>query len=143
VRRRLALAAASGSLGVGVEGASNVVIEGFEVRNFDKTQSSTGIDVDGGADCTVASNMLHDIYYANDPVPGGTAWEQQFGTGISVTNSPGTNVTGNYVRDCGNAGTSGASPSRTTTSTTSTSTTSATRGTATASSSSPAPTTAR
>jgi Right handed beta helix region len=92
------------SLGVGVQGASYVIVEGFEVRSFDKTQSSTGISVDGGAGCTVASNMLHDIYYAADPVPGGTAWEQQFGTGISVTNSPGASVIGNSVRDCGNAG---------------------------------------
>jgi hypothetical protein len=36
------------SLGIGVQGASYVIVEGFEVRNFDKTQSSTGISVDGG-----------------------------------------------------------------------------------------------
>ena len=92
------------SLGVGVQGASYVVVEGFEVRNFDKTQGSTGIGVSGGDHCTVVGNQLHDIYYATDPVPGGTAWEQQLGTGISVENSPGTNVTANFVRDCGNAG---------------------------------------
>jgi hypothetical protein len=92
------------SLGIGVQGASHVIVEGFEVRNFDKSQSSTGIDVNGGSDDAVAGNRLHDIYYATNPSPGSTTWEQQRGTGISVTNSPGTAVSANLVRDCGNAG---------------------------------------
>jgi len=90
------------ALGIGIEKASYVIVEGFEVRNFDKTQSSTGISVDGGGDDTVVGNQLHDIYYATNP--GGTSWEQQRGTGISVNNSPSTNVYANFVRDCGNAG---------------------------------------
>ncbi len=92
------------ALGIGVQGASYVVVEGFEVRNFDKTQGSTGIGVDGGGNDVVVGNQLHDIYYATNPTPGGTDWEQQRGTGISVNNSPGTNVYANFVRDCGNAG---------------------------------------
>jgi hypothetical protein len=36
------------SLGIGVQDASYVVVEGFEVRSFDKAQSSTGISGDGG-----------------------------------------------------------------------------------------------
>ena len=92
------------SLGIGVQGASYVVVEGFEVRIFDKTQSSTGISVDGGGNDEVVGNVLHDIYYVTDPTPGGTSWEQQFGTGISVNNSSGSNVYANSVRDCGNAG---------------------------------------
>ena len=92
------------ALGIGVQGASNVVVEGFEVRNLDKTQSSTGISVDGGGDDVVVGNVLHDIYYATNPNPGDTSWEQQRGTGISVNNSSGTNVYANTVRDVGNAG---------------------------------------
>jgi parallel beta-helix repeat protein len=92
------------SVGVGVTGASYVVVEGFEVRSFDKTQSSTGISISGGGHDTVAGNQLHDIYYPQDPSPGTTTWEQQWGTGISVTNSSGTSIQGNRVRDCGNAG---------------------------------------
>ncbi len=92
------------ALGIGVQGASYVVVEGFEVRSFDKSQSSTGIRVDGGDHDLVVGNQLHDIYYATNPTPGSTAWEQQAGTGISVNNSPGTNVYANTVRDCGNAG---------------------------------------
>ncbi len=90
------------NLGIAIENASYVIVEGFEVRNFDKSQSSTGISVDGGASDTVAANQLHDIYYAMNP--GGTSWEQQRGTGISINNSPGTNVYANFVRDVGNAG---------------------------------------
>jgi hypothetical protein len=90
------------SLGISVQNASYAIVEGFEVRNFDKTTGSTGIAVDGGSDDTVVGNRLHDIYYAQNP--GGTSWEQQRGTGISVNNSPRTNVYANYVRDCGNAG---------------------------------------
>jgi hypothetical protein len=90
------------NLGIVVNGASNVIVEGFEVRNFDKSQSSTGISVDGGSNDTVVGNQLHDIYYATNP--GGTSWEQQRGTGISINNSPGTNVYANFVRDVGNAG---------------------------------------
>ena len=89
-------------LGIAVNGASYVIVEGFEVRNFDKTTSSTGISVDGGDNDLVAGNTLHDIYYATNP--GGTSWEQQRGTGISVNNSPATNVYANFVRDVGNAG---------------------------------------
>jgi hypothetical protein len=94
------------SLGIGVEGASYVIVEGFEVQNFDKSQSSTGISVEGGGNDEVVGNVLHDIYYATDPTDGGTSWEQQFGNGISVDNSSGTNVYANSVRDCGNAGVS-------------------------------------
>jgi hypothetical protein len=90
------------ALGIAVTNASYVIVEGFEVRDFDKTQSSTGISVDGGSNDAVVGNVLHDIYYATNP--GGTSWEQQRGTGISVNNSPGTNVYANSVRDCGNAG---------------------------------------
>jgi hypothetical protein len=92
------------ALGVGVQDASYVVVEGLEVQNFDKSQSSTGISVSGGSNDEVVGNVLHDIYYATNPTPGSTAWEQQFGTGISVENSPGSNVYANSVRDCGNAG---------------------------------------
>jgi hypothetical protein len=92
------------SVGIQVSSVSYVVIEGFEVRSFDKTQSSTGIDVNGGSNDTVAGNQLHDIYYAQNPSPGTTTWEQQWGNGISVTNSSGTAVYANTVRDCGNAG---------------------------------------
>jgi hypothetical protein len=91
-------------LGIALTGASYVVVEGFEVRNFDKSQSSVGIRVDGGGNDAVIGNQLHDIYYAVNPTPGGTAWEAQRGTGISVNNSPNTNVYSNVVRDCGNAG---------------------------------------
>ncbi len=90
------------ALGISVTGASNVVVEGFEVRNFDKSQSSTGISIDGGDHDTVVGNQLHDIYYATNP--GGTSWEQQRGTGISINNSPGSNAYANFVRDVGNAG---------------------------------------
>ena len=90
------------SSGIAVTGASYVVVEGFEVRNFDKTMSSVGISVDGGDHDEVRGNRLHDIYYAQNP--GGTSWEQQRGTGISVNNSPSTNVYANFVRDVGNAG---------------------------------------
>jgi Right handed beta helix region len=92
------------NLGIGLTGASYVTVEGFEVENFDKTQSSTGINVQGGANDTIAGNLLHDIYYEMNPNPGTTTWEQQWGTGISVTNSPGTAINANSVRDCGNAG---------------------------------------
>jgi hypothetical protein len=92
------------SLGIGVQGASYVIVEGFEVRSFDKTQGSTGISVDGGSNDEIVGNVLHDIYYATDPTPGDTSWEQQRGTGISVNNSSGSNVYANSVRDCGNAG---------------------------------------
>ncbi len=92
------------ALGIGVQNASYVVVEGFEVRNFDKTQNSTGISVSGGSSDEVVGNQLHDIYYATNPDPGTTTWEQQRGTGISVTNSPGSAVSANFVRDCGNAG---------------------------------------
>jgi len=92
------------SVGISVSGASYVIVEGFEVRSFDKTQSSTGIDVNGGSNDVVAGNTLHDIYYPENPDPGTTTWEQQRGNGISVTNSSGTAVYANSVRDCGNAG---------------------------------------
>jgi parallel beta-helix repeat protein len=92
------------TVGISLSGTSYVVVEGFEVRSFDKTQSSTGIDVSGGSNNTVAGNQLHDIYYPQNPNPGTTTWEQQWGNGISVTNSSGTAVTGNTVQDCGNAG---------------------------------------
>jgi hypothetical protein len=58
----------------------------------------------GGSDDEVVGNVLHDIYYATNPNPGDTTWEQQFGTGISINNSSGSNVYANSVRDCGNAG---------------------------------------
>jgi hypothetical protein len=92
------------SLGIDVESASFVVVEGFEVRNFDKSQNSTGINVNGGTNDTVVGNHLHDIYYATNPNPGTTTWEAQRGTGISVTNSSGSAVSANFARDCGNAG---------------------------------------
>jgi hypothetical protein len=92
------------ALGIGLQNASYVVVEGFEVRNFDKSQSSTGIDVQGGSSDQVVGNRLHDIYYATNPSPGTTTWEAQRGTGISVTNSPGSAVSANFVRDVGNAG---------------------------------------
>jgi hypothetical protein len=92
------------SVGVSVTGASYVVVEGFEVRSFDKSQSSTGIDVNGGSNDIVVGNQLYDIYYPTNPDPGTTTWEQQSGTGISVTNSSGSAVYANNVRDCGNAG---------------------------------------
>ena len=92
------------SLGIGVQNAPYVVVEGFEVRNFDKTQSSTGISVSGGSSDQVVGNVLHDIYYATNPNPGSTTWQQQSGTGISITNSPGSAAIANSVRDCGNAG---------------------------------------
>jgi len=90
------------TIGISVTSASYVIVEGFEVRNFSKSTSSTGISIDGGGSDTVVGNRLHDIYYATNP--GGTSWEQQRGTGISVNNSPGTNVYANFVRDVGNAG---------------------------------------
>jgi hypothetical protein len=92
------------AVGISVSGASYVIVEGFEVRSFDKTRSSTGIDVSGGSNDTVAGNQLHDIYYPTNPNPGTTTWEQQRGNGISVANSSGTAVYANTVRDCGNAG---------------------------------------
>jgi hypothetical protein len=92
------------SVGIAVSGASYVIVEGFEVRSFDKSQSSTGIDVSGGSNDVVAGNTLHDIYYPQNPSPGTTTWEQQRGNGISVTNSSGTAVYANSVRDVGNAG---------------------------------------
>jgi len=92
------------ALGVGVQGASYVVVEGFELQNFTKSQSSTGISVDGGSDDVVVGNVLHDIYYATNPAPGNAAWEQQLGNGITVNNSSGTNVYANTIRDVGNAG---------------------------------------
>ncbi len=90
------------SLGIGVQGASYVVVEGLEVRHFDKTKGSTAVSVDGGDHDEVVGNVIHDVYYAKNP--GGTSWEAQRGTGISVNNSPQTNVYANHVRDCGNAG---------------------------------------
>jgi hypothetical protein len=92
------------SVGISISGASYVTVEGFEVRSFDKTQSSTGIDVDGGSNDVVAGNWVHDVYYPTNPDPGTTTWEQQRGNGISVTNSSGTAVYANTVSDCGNAG---------------------------------------
>ncbi len=92
------------ALGVGVQNASYVVVEGLEVQNLSKTQSSTGIGVEGGSNDTVVGNVLHDIYYATNPSPGTTTWEQQMGNGIAVDNSSGTNVYANTVRDVGNAG---------------------------------------
>jgi hypothetical protein len=94
------------SLGIGVESASYVIVEGLEVQNFSKTDNSTGISVDGGSNDEVVGNVLHDIYYATNPDPSSTAWEQQMGNGITVTNSSGTNVYANSVRDVGNAGVS-------------------------------------
>jgi len=85
------------SLGIGVSGASNVIVEGFELRNFDKTQGSTAIGVDGGSQNLVVGNQIHDVYYAKNPQPNGTSWEQQRGTGISVNNSPGTNGGGKVM----------------------------------------------
>src|SRR5580658_5580973 len=92
------------AVGISVSGASYVTVEGFEVRSFDKTQDSTGIDVSGGSNDAVVGNDLHDIYYPSNPTPGTTTWEAQRGNGISVTNSSGTVVYANTVRDCGNAG---------------------------------------
>lgn len=92
------------ALGVGVQSASYVIVEGLEVQNLSKSQSSTGISVDGGSNDEVVGNVLHDIYYATNPDPGTTTWEQQLGNGITVTNSSGTNVYANTVRDVGNAG---------------------------------------
>jgi hypothetical protein len=91
-------------LGIDVESASYVIVEGFEVQNFSKTDNSTGISVDGGDHDEVIGNVLHDIYYAKNPDPSTTAWEQQLGNGITVTNSSATNVLANSVRDVGNAG---------------------------------------
>jgi hypothetical protein len=92
------------ALGVGLSGASHVIVEGFEVRAFSKAMSSTGISVEGGGDDAIVGNVLHDIYYATNPNPGTTAWEQQSGSGITVDNSSGTNVLANSIRDVGNAG---------------------------------------
>jgi len=91
-------------VGISLTNVAYVVVEGFEVRSFDKTQSSTGLSVSGGGNDSIAGNNLHDIYYPQNPAPGTTTWEQQSGTGISVTNSSGTAVYANNVRDCGNAG---------------------------------------
>jgi hypothetical protein len=92
------------SVGISLQGTSYVIVEGFVVRSFDKSQSSTGINVSGGSNNVVVGNQLYDIYYPQNPDPGSTTWEQQSGTGISVTNSSGTAVYANTVRDCGNAG---------------------------------------
>ncbi len=92
------------TLGVAVQNASYVVVEGLEVQNLSKSQSSTGISVEGGGNDAVVGNVLHDIYYATNPSPGTTTWEQQMGNGITVDNSSGTDVYANSVRDVGNAG---------------------------------------
>jgi hypothetical protein len=88
----------------GQEMRAIVTVEGFEVRSFDKTQNSTGINVDGGSFNVVSGNWVHDVYYPTNPDPGTTTWEQQLGNGISVTNSSGSAVYANKVTDCGNAG---------------------------------------
>jgi len=88
--------------GISVTAASYVVVEGFEIRNFSKSTGSVGVKIDGGDHDEVIGNSLHDIYYAKNP--GGTTWEAQRGTGISVNNSPNSHVYANVVRDVGNAG---------------------------------------
>jgi hypothetical protein len=90
------------SSGISVNGKSYVVIDGFELAHFDKSQSSTAVSIQGGDHDEVAHCQISDVYYATNP--GGTSWEKQSGNGIAVNNSPFTSVHHNFVRDVGNAG---------------------------------------
>ena len=85
-----------------LQGKSFVLIDGFELRAFSKSSSSTAISIDGGASNEVRYCRISDVYYPTNP--GGTSWEKQSGTGIAVNNSPLSRVRHNTVRDVGNAG---------------------------------------
>jgi hypothetical protein len=90
--------------GISMQGQSFVVVDSFALQAFSKTQSSTAVAIDGGANDEVRNCRMSDVYYPTNPNPGTTTWEKQSGNGITVNNSPGTRVTHNTVRDVGNAG---------------------------------------
>jgi Right handed beta helix region len=92
------------SSGFSMQNQSHAVIDSFVIKSFTKQQSSVGVSIDGGSNDTVRNCNISDVYYPKDPTPGGTSWEKQFGTGISVNNSPGAVIDHNSVRDVGNAG---------------------------------------
>jgi hypothetical protein len=90
------------SSGITASDKSWVLIDSFELKSFDKSTSSTGIEIQDGSHNEVRNCRLSDIYYPTNP--GGTSWEAQRGTGIAVHNSPFTSVHHNFVRDVGHAG---------------------------------------
>jgi hypothetical protein len=90
------------SSGISMNGRSYVLVDSFDLAHFDKTQSSTAVAIQGGSHDEVRNCHISDVYYPTNP--GGTSWEKQSGNGISVNNSPFTDVNHNFVRDVGNAG---------------------------------------
>jgi hypothetical protein len=90
------------SSGIAMNGKSYVLVNYFELSHFDKTVSSTAVSVEGGSHDEIRGCRISDVYYPTNP--GGTSWEKQSGTGISVNNSPFTEVNHDFVRDVGNAG---------------------------------------
>jgi hypothetical protein len=91
--------------GISMTGQSYVVVDSFELAHFDKARSSTAVAIEGGSHDEVRNCRISDVYYPRNPgVPTSTSWEKQSGNGISVNNSPFTNVSHNFVRDVGNAG---------------------------------------
>ena len=90
------------SSGISLNGKSYVLVDSFDLAHFDKSTSSTAIAIEGGDHDEVRHCHGSDIYYPTNP--GGTSWEQQSGTGVSVNNSPNTRVHHNTMRDVGNAG---------------------------------------
>jgi hypothetical protein len=83
-----------------VRDKSYVIIDGFDLRSFSKSSSSTAVSIDGGSNNGVRYCRISDVYYPTNP--GGKTWERQSGTGIAVNNSPLTKVQHNFVRDVGN-----------------------------------------
>jgi hypothetical protein len=90
------------ALGIRARSRSYVVIDSFQLESFDKAVSSTAVAIEGGSHNEVSNCRIRDVYYPTNP--GGTTWERQSGNGITVNNSPFTNLHHNSVRDVGNAG---------------------------------------
>ena len=90
------------SSGLSMTGRSYVRLDSFDLAHFDKSKSSTAIAIDGGSHNEVRNCRISDVYFPTNP--GGTSWEKQSGNGITVNNSPFTDVNHNFVRDVGNAG---------------------------------------
>ena len=85
---------------------SGVIIDGATIQNMRKDANGYGVYFSGGSDNTVKNCNISKIYYATNPMIGGssTAWEVLRGYGIYFQNSNHPTITGNTVQDIGARG---------------------------------------
>jgi len=83
---------------------SYVTIDGFIIKKLGKTLDATyAVYIIRGTDNIVENCDISEVYYATNPMLGGsaTAWEGQRGYGIGVYNSSNVKILNNTVRDIG------------------------------------------